>query len=85
MIPDDEIDRQLASIERTPVRPDFTRRVLVRLDERESSSAAWAGISPRWSWAIAALLLAVTFGGSNLWEQTQAKRELRGTLRNLET
>ena len=93
MTPDDaDLDRQLAAIERVPVSPDFTRQVLVRLDERDerneresasNPSGTW-GFAPRWSWALAILLLAVTFGGSNLWEQTQAKRELRGTLRHLE-
>jgi hypothetical protein len=85
---DDELDRQLAALERVEPAPDFTRRVLVGLDDADHSrqpAETWTGLAPRWSWALGVLLLAVTLGGSSLWEQAEAKRELRGTLRDLET
>jgi hypothetical protein len=86
-IPGDETLAALRALPRTGASPDFTRQVLLALDERSDSSTPSRRTSPfssRWSWATAAVLLALVVGASGAWEQARQRRELRGELRDLD-
>ena len=77
---DDRLLDELRGLPRVEASDRFTRQVLLRLDDRQTSEAAslaW----PRLGWAMAAtLLLVVTITGAMTWERQRRREEIRGEL-----
>jgi hypothetical protein len=91
--PSEKLDRDptleaIAELPQLQASPDFTRRLLLKLDERQTTShGLGTGLWPRWStwpWGVAAALVALTIGASASWEQTRQRRELRGQIRTID-
>lgn len=88
--PSENLDRDptleaIAELPQLQASPDFTRRVLLKLDERQTTShGLGTGVWPRWSWGVAAALVALTLGASASWEQARHRRELRGQIRTID-
>lgn len=75
----------ISELPRLQASPDFTRQLLLELDQRRSASEdLGGGLWPRWSWGLAAALLALTVGASFSWEQARHRRELRGQIRTID-
>lgn len=86
----DPLFEALRSLPRETASPDFTSRVLTRLDDDRLPAPAPAPVSApphsavwRLRWAMGAALVVVTLGGAGLFERQRERRELRGRVEAL--
>lgn len=86
----DPVFDALRALPRESASPDFTARLLNRLDDDDRGAPAPSSLEApaqatmwRLRWAVGAALVVVTLGGAGLLERQRERRELRGRVEAL--